>query len=103
MFYNSRLFSRKEIERTTRGNFQRDLTTEICGQVVMTRYNKKTYRVDDIDWDMNPLKSFDRADGTSMTFIDYYEQNYDLRIADGRQPLILHRAKNKRNPDVSFQ
>ncbi|XP_075262677.1 piwi-like protein 1 [Convolutriloba macropyga] len=93
----------KEIERTTRGNFQRDLTTEICGQVVMTRYNKKTYRVDDIDWDMNPLKSFDRADGTSMTFIDYYEQNYDLRIADGRQPLILHRAKNKRNPDMPPQ
>lgn len=32
---------------------------EIIGQIVMTRYNNKTYRVDEIDWKKRPIDTFE--------------------------------------------
>ena len=41
------------------------------GNVVMTRYNNKTYRVDDIQWDSNPQSTFtDRRGGEVRSFTD---------------------------------
>jgi aubergine-like protein len=30
----------------------------LIGVIVLTRYNNKTYRVDDIDWDQSPRSTF---------------------------------------------
>lgn len=38
------------------------------------RYNNKTYRVDDIDWDQNPKSTFKKADGSEVSFLDYYRK-----------------------------
>lgn len=45
----------------------------LVGQSVITRYNNKTYRIDDIDFEQTPSSSFDLMNGTSTTFIDYYK------------------------------
>lgn len=42
-------------------------------QVFSSRYNNKTYRIDDIDWDCNPQNVFKKADGSEISFIDYYK------------------------------
>ena len=44
--------------------------------VVLTRYNNKTYIVDDIDFTMNPLSTFrlTKAD-REISFIDYYRDD----------------------------
>lgn len=31
----------------------------LIGNIVITRYNNKTYRVDDIDWECNPSTKFE--------------------------------------------
>lgn len=33
---------------------------DVLGKIVMTRYNKMTYRVDDVNWNMTPLDTFKR-------------------------------------------
>ena len=49
------------------------MVKELLKSVVLTRYNNKTYIVDDIDFTMNPLSTFrlTKAD-REITFIDYY-------------------------------
>ena len=45
---------------------------QIVGTVVLTRYNNKTYRVDDVDWGSTPKTTF-QSHGTEISFIEYYK------------------------------
>ena len=46
--------------RAGAANARRVISAEIIGAIVITKYNNKTYRVDDINWDGNPTsKCFD--------------------------------------------
>jgi len=45
---------------------------------------------------MNPLNTFDRNDGTKISFKDYYETQYSLKIKDLRQPLIVSKSKARK-------
>ena len=52
-----------------------------------------TNRVDDILMDLHPDASFDKADGTKITYVRYFQEAYRLQIQDRGQPMLLHRAK----------
>lgn len=45
---------------------------------------------------MSPSHSFEKRNGTSMTFIDYYQNNYEIRIKEERQPLLVSRVRDKK-------
>lgn len=60
----------------------------------MTIYNKKTYRVDDIDWEITPLSDFDMQ-GRRITFIEYFRERYGINIQNTRQPMLVSRPKKK--------
>jgi aubergine len=77
--------------------FRQRTTNEIVGNVVLTRYNNKSYRVDDILWDQNPMNLFTLSDGTQTSYAEYYKQHYSIDISDLKQPLLLHRAKKRGN------
>ena len=50
-------------------NFQEQVTKQPVGMIVLTRYNNKTYRVDDIEWNMNPESTFTSSQtGEWITF-----------------------------------
>ena len=44
----------------------------LLGAVVVTHYNNKSYRVDDIAWDINPLCKFPYK-GKEISYVDFYE------------------------------
>uniref|UniRef100_A0A672JIH6 Piwi-like protein 1 n=1 Tax=Salarias fasciatus TaxID=181472 RepID=A0A672JIH6_SALFA len=67
-------------------------TKELVGLIVLTKYNNKTYRVDDIAWDQSPSNTFTRGD-TPISFKDYYHGQYNLTITDERQPLLVSKVK----------
>ncbi|KFU89584.1 Piwi-like 1 [Chaetura pelagica] len=69
---------------------------ELIGLVVLTKYNNKTYRVDDIDWEGNPQCTFRRADGSEISFVDYYKRQYNEEISDLNQPVLISQSKRKR-------
>lgn len=75
--------------------FKELATSNIIGSCVFTRYNNKTYTVDDIAWDMSPLDTFPTRDGGSISFMDYYKKQHNIVIKDVNQPLLINR-KNVR-------
>ncbi|XP_060067150.1 piwi-like protein 1 [Ylistrum balloti] len=71
----------------------------LIGTIILTRYNNKTYRIDDILWDKSPQHTFTCGNtGEPMTFIEYYKKAYNKTISDHEQPLLLHRPKRKTLP-----
>ncbi|XP_066994690.2 piwi-like protein Ago3 isoform X2 [Anabrus simplex] len=75
--------------------YKEEVQKLLIGASVLTRYNNKTYRVDDIMWDQNPSHTFTSSSGEQLSFMDYYKKQYDLRITDPGQPLLLSRVKTK--------
>lgn len=93
------------------------------GSTVLTRYNNRTYRIDDIDWEKTPRDSFTLGSGEEITFVDYYRwgglgglrggvwrgccekhsspcgfsasKTYGITVRELEQPLLVHRPKEK--------
>lgn len=59
-----------------RENYQRS----ILGATVLTRYNNKTYRVDDVTYEESPQSKFSMKDGATITIQEYYEKVSDFSI-----------------------
>ncbi|XP_059910115.1 piwi-like protein 2 [Gadus macrocephalus] len=78
--------------------FQDECAKELVGSIVITRYNNRTYRIDDIEWKKAPKDAFTLADGSNTTFVDYYSKNYGITIKELDQPLLVNRPKERSNP-----
>lgn len=87
-------------EVRSEGEFKEKCTSEIVGRTIMTPYNNKSYKIDDIDWNSNPKSVFKTKLG-DVSFMDYYKKNYDLKINDPQQPLLisLPSGKDKRRAE----
>ncbi|XP_014748405.1 PREDICTED: piwi-like protein 2 [Sturnus vulgaris] len=83
------------IHSQSQRTFQEECIKQLVGCVVMTRYNNRTYRVDDIDWDKTPKDTFTLASGQEITFVEYYSKTYGITIRELDQPLLVHKPKEK--------
>ncbi|XP_067134684.1 piwi-like protein Ago3 isoform X2 [Centruroides vittatus] len=90
-----------ELTHTHTKQIQDMAAKQLLGSVVLTRYNNKTYRVDDIDWNQSPLSTFTNSMGQSITYKDYYKKSYDIDIKDNTQPLLIHHPKKKNIPGAA--
>uniref|UniRef100_A0A674C1D0 Piwi-like RNA-mediated gene silencing 1 n=1 Tax=Salmo trutta TaxID=8032 RepID=A0A674C1D0_SALTR len=72
--------------------FPEACTKELVGLIVLTKYNNKTYRIDDIAWDHTPNNTFKRGE-SEISFKDYYKAQYGLDITDGNQVLLISHMK----------
>ncbi|KAM6166384.1 piwi-like protein 3 [Erethizon dorsatum] len=72
---------------------QEEISKELIGLIVFTRYNNKTYRVDAVDWDQSPRDTFKKSDGSEITFAEYYMQQYNQIITDLSQPLLVSQGR----------
>ncbi|XP_078105787.1 piwi-like protein 1 isoform X2 [Sander vitreus] len=70
---------------------------ELVGLIVLTKYNNKTYRIDDIAWDHTPNNTFTRGD-KDISFKNYYKTQYNLDITDGNQVLLVSHVKKALGP-----
>lgn len=52
-------------------DFREDFKRHIIGLTVLTDYNNKTYRINDIDFHKTPRETFSMK-GEKVTFMDYY-------------------------------
>ncbi|KAM6331386.1 piwi-like protein 2 [Alca torda] len=87
------------IYKQSHSSFQDECTKQLVGNVVITRYNNRTYRVDDIDWNKTPRDSFTLVSGEEITFVDYYSKTYGITIRELDQPLLIHRPREKQTPE----
>ncbi|XP_075745432.1 piwi-like protein 1 [Rhipicephalus microplus] len=82
------------LQQNARGNYKDEAVKAVVGCIVMTRYNNRTYRVDDIDWTKNPQQTFDTKEGP-ITYIKYYKDHYQKDIRDLNQPLLVCRPRER--------
>jgi len=78
-----------------KATFYDDAKKKMLGEIVLTCYNNKTYRVDDIAWDKHPSDTFEKSDGSKISFKEYYEQVYEKPVKDPQQPLLISQPKEK--------
>ncbi|XP_071945006.1 piwi-like protein 1 [Antedon mediterranea] len=84
-----------DLFHANRSSFKEQATKKLVGQIVLTKYNNKTYRVDDINWSLNPMSKFKKFDGSEISYVDYYAQVYERKITDLEQPLLVSRPKRR--------
>ncbi|XP_064215158.1 piwi-like protein Ago3 [Tribolium castaneum] len=91
-----------EIRATNPRNFREEVTKNVIGACVLTKYNNRTYIIDDIAWNMNPKDTFEDRNKGPSCFIDYYREHYNIRIEDVDQPLLITRQV-KQSPDGKIE
>jgi len=92
----------KDIKNRCRGDPTEQIKTQIQGQTILTSYNKRTYRVDEIDFSMSPLDTFtedheEGADPRSTNYVDYYQRKYGWETKETNQPVIISIHKKTGN------
>ncbi|CAH1795347.1 unnamed protein product [Owenia fusiformis] len=75
--------------------FQDEAVKLLVGTTVLTRYNNKNYRVDDINFSMSPEDTFANSKGEETSFLEYYQRAYGKEIRDRHQPLLINRPKKR--------
>lgn len=49
-------------------NIVEEIISNLCSSIIITRYNNKTYRIDDIDFNLKPTSTFDK-NGVAVSFL----------------------------------
>ncbi|XP_045030836.1 piwi-like protein Siwi isoform X2 [Daphnia magna] len=71
-------------------DYQSRVKGELLGKIVMTGYNNKTYRIDDVDFDKNAQSKFYlRKEDREITYEEYYRTRYQQRIRYPLQALLM--------------
>lgn len=78
----------------TSGDWKEAFMKKVIGTTVLTDYNNKTYRIDDVDFNQSPSTKFETKNGPE-SFIDYYHRKYGIKIRDSKQPLLISKSKMK--------
>ena len=75
------------------------------GEVVMANYgNHRTYKIDGIDTNMTPIKEFySMSKAGKISYIDYYQDTYQLKIYSKTQPLIRTKITEKKHVDGKLE
>lgn len=73
---------------------QEEFRINVLGLVVLTDYNNKTYRINDVDFAQTPRATFS-CKGKDVSFVDYYLTKYNIRIRDQHQPLLISKNRDK--------
>lgn len=57
----------------------------LIGSTIMTTYNKRTYKVDEVDFNISPRDTFtveEKEGPKEQSYVDYFKTKYDARIND---------------------
>lgn len=78
------------------GDPQNEVRKGLVGCTILTSYNKRTYKVDDIDFTMSPKDSFkidavqEDEEGKEVTYAEYFKSKYAAEVTDMNQPMIVN-------------
>jgi aubergine-like protein len=76
---------------------QKNQVDRMVGEIVMTTYNKKFYKVEKVNTQMNAKSTFTNEKQEVCSFAEYYKKRYNLDIKNPDAPLLEAsiREKNK--------
>ncbi|KAH8412600.1 hypothetical protein KR009_003550 [Drosophila setifemur] len=73
---------------------QDEFRVNVLDLIVLTDYNNKTYRINDVDFGQTPKSTFS-CKGKDVSFVEYYLTKYNIRIRDQNQPLLISKNRDK--------
>lgn len=85
-----------EIYQRDKTGYQDKAKKLFIGNIVLTRYNNRTYKIDDICFSQNPHSKFEYRTG-SCSYLEYYKSHHNINIRDERQPLLISIKHSNRN------
>ncbi|CAD8170790.1 unnamed protein product [Paramecium pentaurelia] len=78
-----------------------EIKDQVEGKSVLATYgNYRLYKISAVDFKKNPNSTFQLDDGKQITYAQYYQERYKIKINDMKQPLL--ESLDKRNPDKKF-
>ncbi|KAF5302312.1 hypothetical protein FQA39_LY10351 [Lamprigera yunnana] len=83
------------LRSTCREGLKEAAFKKLLGTTVLTKYNNRSYKIDDIVWGSNPSSTFETQDGRVLTYTQYYKTQYNIEIMDKLQPLLLNKQTKK--------
>lgn len=72
----------RQLQRDFPNEFEQRLKTYLLGKIVWTKYNNRTYKINDVDFTITPNTTFNRR-GVDLTIKQYYLQVRHYIIFDG--------------------
>lgn len=90
-----------EVGKTLRGKSVAETNEEVRKQlkesIVLTHYNRRTYRIDDIDFDLSPRSKFKKEDGSEISYADYYRDKWNITLSESdlNQPMLVSLPRRK--------
>ncbi|KAE8573998.1 Putative Argonaute 3 [Halyomorpha halys] len=82
-----------DLQNSNQKHWRDEFVQLILGQSVLTKYNNKVYRIDDVSFEECPNDCFEKSNGEKVRYVDYYRLQYNLRLTDSNQPLLKSRVK----------
>lgn len=82
----------RNAEKNDKDDWKDSFKKEIIGATVLTDYNNKTYRIDDVDFSSSPSTKFKKGE-KEITIAEYYLEKYGRKIRDEHQPLLVSKPK----------
>ncbi|KAH8356290.1 hypothetical protein KR084_005758, partial [Drosophila pseudotakahashii] len=79
-------------------HYQESAKKTLVGNIVITRYNNRTYKINEICFDQSPKSEFLTSTG-STSYVEYYKKFHNINIKDINQPLLLSVKKSRATPD----
>jgi aubergine-like protein len=61
------------------------INEELKGMTVVTSYSKAgkhTYKIERVDFDKTPADTFEKKDGSKISFADYFKEQYKIPVND---------------------
>ncbi|CAG9313019.1 unnamed protein product [Blepharisma stoltei] len=90
----------KEIRTRSNNDYAQNSLKLLLNATVLTLYNKKTYKVVDIDFDSTAESTFQDSTGKVQTYKEYYEKRWQKNIEHNEQPLL--KATTNKNPNPCY-
>ena len=94
IWYHLKTANKNIVDEALTKRFEDTCARKFFNQIVMTKYNNKTYRISSIAWDEHPTDKFETKDGM-ISYLEYYEKNYGKNASeiDPHQPLLVINPK----------
>lgn len=78
--------------RAENRDFKTAAQTALLGMTVLTRYNNKTYRIDEISFDVTPKSTFKIRD-EDVSYIDYYRVSFSFFFFFNSLSVFINRVE----------
>lgn len=76
-------------------NYKVAFENKMIGMTVLTKYNNKTYKITDVNFDDTPETTFTLKNGDVVSYIDYYKQKHKKDIKDRQQPMLISKSSER--------